>query len=235
MSVYKNIKGFVPNSLVDWDGKVSAVIFLGGCNFRCKFCHNRELVLEPEKLKAIGFKEIKSYLDGNRDFVDGIVITGGEPMLYSDLKDLLSELKEMGLKIKLETNGSNPEALKELIDGGLVDFVAMDIKTSFDKYREIAGVDVDIGKIKESINITKNLPAYEFRITLYPEIKEEDLEKIFSYLADNNAGNVFLQQFRAENCVDIKANEVKPHSKEEIERFLELARRYIKTSEVRNL
>ncbi|PIN78095.1 anaerobic ribonucleoside-triphosphate reductase activating protein [Candidatus Woesearchaeota archaeon CG10_big_fil_rev_8_21_14_0_10_34_12] len=235
MSVYENIRGFIPNSLVDWDGKVSAVVFLGNCNFRCGYCHNRELVLEPEKIKAIAFDEIKSYLDKNMDFVDGIVVTGGEPTLYPDLKGLLSEFRKMGLKIKLETNGSNPKMLKELIDGGLVDFIAMDIKTSFDKYKEIVGVDVDIEKIKESIALIKTLSAYEFRITLFPEIKEEDLENVFKYLAEEKVGNVFLQQFRAENCIDGKADEVKPYSKEEISRFLELARKYICSVGVRNI
>jgi len=235
MSIYENIKGFFPNSLVDWDGKVSAVIFLGNCNFRCRYCHNRELVLEPEKIKAISFEEIKNYLERNRDFVDGIVITGGEPTLYPDLKDLLSEFKKMGLKIKLETNGSNPEMLKNLVDAGLVDFVAMDIKTCFDKYKEIIGVDVDIEKIKESIHIVKSFPAYEFRITLFPEIKQEDFEEIFKYFKENNINNLFLQQFRAENCVDSKADDVKPYSKEEISGFLELAKKYLGRAGVRNL
>ncbi|MEM4230428.1 MAG: anaerobic ribonucleoside-triphosphate reductase activating protein, partial [Candidatus Pacearchaeota archaeon] len=172
------IKGFVPNSLVDWDGKVSSVIFLGGCNFKCKFCSNKDLVLEPEKLKSISFESIKNYLEKNKDFIDGVVITGGEPCLHQNLFELCKTIKKLGFKVKIDTNGSYPEILQQLLDKKLVDCVAMDIKTCFEKYKEITNTEVDIEKIKKSILIVAKFPEYEFRITMFPEIKYEDLIKL---------------------------------------------------------
>lgn len=115
MSIYKNIKGFIPTSLVDWDGKVSAVMFVGGCNFRCSFCSNKELIIEHDKIESIPFKKIKEALERNRDFIDGIVITGGEPTLYGDLDEICKEIKEMGFLVKLDTNGTNPSLVEDLI------------------------------------------------------------------------------------------------------------------------
>lgn len=236
MSIYKNIKGFVPSSLVDWDGKVASVIFLAGCNFKCKFCHNKELVLEPEKLKTIKFDDVVEYLQKNKDFVDGIVITGGEPCLYEDLDDLCRKIKDLGFSIKLETNGSNPEILKKLIEQKLVDYIAMDIKTSFEKYEEITNSDVDIDKIKESIKVLADFDDYDFRITLYPEIKEKELIEITDYLKKENANKkFFLQQFRNENCLDEQANSMKQYKKEEIEKFLKLVEDKFDKAGVRNL
>ena len=107
MSIKDNIKGFVPTSLVDWDGKVASVIFLAGCNFRCGYCSNKDLVLSPEKLKAIKFEDIKKYLEKNKDFVDGVVITGGEPTIYKDFPELCKEIKNLGFKVVLSDLFSN--------------------------------------------------------------------------------------------------------------------------------
>ena len=170
MEVKENIKGFVPTSLVDWDGKVSAVLFLGRCNFKCGFCSNKELVLQHEKIKSIQFENIKDSLEKSREFIDGIVITGGEPTIYPDIGILCEEIKNLGFKVKLDTNGSNPDILKELLQKNLVDFVAMDIKTSFENYKEITGSKIALGKIKESILIVSKFPDYEFRTTIAPRI-----------------------------------------------------------------
>ncbi|MEK6827160.1 MAG: anaerobic ribonucleoside-triphosphate reductase activating protein, partial [Nanoarchaeota archaeon] len=170
------IKGFVPTSLVDWDGKVVSVIFVSGCNFRCGYCSNKDLVLHPENLKSIELKYILEYLGNNKEFIDGVVISGGEPTLYSETVKLCEEIKKLGFKIKLDTNGSNPEILKEFfLDKNLVDYVAMDIKTNFEKYKELTNSDIDVEKIKKSIFIVSQFPEYEFRITLSPSIKKEDL------------------------------------------------------------
>ncbi|MCX6749067.1 MAG: anaerobic ribonucleoside-triphosphate reductase activating protein [Candidatus Pacearchaeota archaeon] len=230
------IKGFVPNSLVDWDGKVSSVIFLPGCNFKCKYCHNKQLVERYDKLENVSFKEIREYLKKNQDFIDGVVITGGEPCLYSWINDLCKEIKALGFEIKLETNGSFPEKLQELLKSKLIDFVAMDIKTSFDNYEKITQSPIDINKIKQSISILKDFGNYEFRITMFPEISKENLIDISSYLKENQANKaLFLQQFRAENCLDEQANSVKPYQAEELQALLELIKPDFAKSGLRNL
>ena len=230
------IKGFVPNSLVDWDGKVSSVIFLPGCNFKCKYCHNKQLVERYDKLEDVSFKEIKEYLVKNQDFVDGVVITGGEPCMYSWINELCKEIKSLDFQIKLETNGSFPEKLLELVKLKLVDFVAMDIKTSFGNYESITQSPVDIIKIQQSISILKDFGNYEFRITMFPEISRENLIELVNYLKENQATQaLFLQQFRAENCLDEKANSVKPYSKEELQAFLELVKPDFSKSGLRNM
>ncbi len=236
MTIYENIRGFVPTSLVDWDGKVASVIFLAGCNFRCRFCHNKELVLGSEQLKVIPFPEIKDYLGKNKDFIDGVVITGGEPCLNDDLPELCREIKKIGFKVRIETNGTNPEMLKELLKGNFIDCIAMDIKTSFGKYKQIVDVNADIEKIKESIAIVREFPDYEFRITMFPEIKKEDLLEIADYLKNAGANKAFfIQQFRNENCMDDGAEKIKPYDKEELEGFLEAVKKYFVKAGIRNL
>lgn len=236
MGIYENIKGFVLTSLVDWDGKVSAVIFLAGCNFRCSYCSNKELVVSPEKIKSIPFERIAGDLKKNNDFVDGVVITGGEPTIYPDLPDLCKEISNLGFKIKLDTNGTNPEMLKELLDKKLVDYVAMDIKTCFGKYKEIVNADVDLEKIKKSISVVSKFPNYEFRTTLFPKISKGDLIEIAKYLKENKANRAFfIHQFRHENCIDEKAEKMKPYSKEEIGNFSEIIKPYFIKAEIRNI
>lgn len=230
-----DIKGFVPNSLVDWDGKVSAVIFLGGCNFRCRFCSNKELVLGPDKINSMAFENIQNYLEKNKDFVDGIVITGGEPCLNKDLPSLCRLIKDLGLKVKIDTNGSCPEILQELLDKKLVDFAAMDIKTCFEKYKELTNAEIDIEKIKKSIELATKFPDYEFRITMFPDIKKEDLIKIAEYLKEKKANKAFfIQQFRPDECLDEKAEKTKPYNKAELEGFLEDIKGYFEKCKLRN-
>jgi pyruvate formate lyase activating enzyme len=230
-----NIKGFVASSLVDWDGKVVSVIFLAGCNFRCGYCSNKDIVLEPDKIKTISWKEIKNYLENNKDFVDGVVITGGEPTLYDDLPELINEIKNLGFLIKIDTNGSNPEMLQELLDRKLLDSIAMDIKAGFQKYKDIVNVDLNLEKIKKSILIVKKFPDYEFRITLFPGINKEDLIEIASFLKENNANKAFfIQQFRNDECLDSAFEDIKPYKKTELESFIEIFNEFGKFG-VRNI
>ncbi len=153
MTIYENIKGFIPTSLVDWEGKVASVIFVSGCNFRCGFCSNKELVLTPEKPKTIKFEDIKKYLLKNADFIDGVVISGGEPTLQRELALFCEEIKKLGFMVKLDSNGSHPEVLKILKEKKLVDYAAMDIKVVKEKYEEITNNKTDLGKIEESMKI----------------------------------------------------------------------------------
>lgn len=231
------IKGFIPTSLVDWDGKVSAVLFLPGCSFRCGFCSNKELVPFSKKLKAIPFEKIQEALGNNKMFVDGIVITGGEPTIHKDLPELCMKLKSMGFAVKVDTNGSNPKMLHELLERKFVDCIAMDIKTSFRKYRKATKTKILAVKIKKSIEIVKQFPDYEFRITCVPGlVDEEDLLRIAKYLKSKKANRKFvLQQFRNKECLDEKFEKIKPYPNEQIKEFCNLVNKYFESCKVRNI
>ncbi len=154
-------------TLIDFPNRTAAIIFTQGCNFRCPFCHNPELVLPKKFETPIALEEVFAFLDKRKGLLDGVEFTGGEPTLQSDLIMVMEKIKQKGFQIKLDTNGTNPAVLKEALQKKLVDYVAMDIKSSVEKYNEIAGVSVDTEKIKESIEIIKKLaPEYEFRTTV---------------------------------------------------------------------
>ena len=147
------IKGFRRTSLVDFPSNIVSTVFVAGCNFRCPFCHNPELVFDDPSLKRISEREVLNMLEKQRRYIDGVCVSGGEPTIYQDLPDFLVKIKAIGFKIKLDTNGSNPVMLKRLLDEGLVDYVSMDIKSSFDSYSICAGAEVDAKIILESIAV----------------------------------------------------------------------------------
>ena len=169
------IGGFMKQSFVDFPGNISAVIFTVGCNMNCWYCHNRQLIDGSTKT-FYSLENILVFLESRKTFLDGVVISGGEPTLQPDLLDVIMEIKKRGFKVKLDTNGSNPEVLEKVLPE--IDFVAMDVKTSLENYPKLVGA-IDSAKIKESIDIIKNSgKGYEFRITLATGISEDDLEKI---------------------------------------------------------
>ena len=181
------IGGLQKHTLIDYPGKIAATIFTSGCNFRCPFCHNPELVLPEEisKSKELPLQEVFSFLKERKGFLDGVVICGGEPTIHNDLYDFCSEIKRMGFLIKIDSNGYNPEMLEKLIDKELIDYIAMDIKAPKDKYSKTAGVKVDLKKIEQSIKLLKSKAKdYEFRTTLVPSmIEKEDILKIVQWIA----------------------------------------------------
>ncbi|MEM3445744.1 MAG: anaerobic ribonucleoside-triphosphate reductase activating protein [Thermoplasmata archaeon] len=220
------IKGFLKTSFLDWDGKVSAVVFLPGCNFRCGFCHNWLLVEGSEKIPDVPVDYVLSFLKENSDFVDGVCITGGEPCLHhQDVLDFARKVKELGLGVKIDTNGSMPEVLQGLVKAGVVDYVAMDVKAPLEqeKYNAVCGVSVDMEKIRESIQILREFGNYEFRTTYIPELhSEEDLRAIL--LALNKPKKYVLQRFVAQNAFSEnlrKSREVSIAVLEELKRKLE--------------
>jgi len=232
------IKGFIDMSLVDWDDRVSSVIFLPRCTFRCPFCYNVALVLKPDELPTIDLAEIEAYLRRHRGAIDGIVITGGEPTVHDDLPDLCRRLKEMGFSVKIDTNGTNPNMVKRLIDEGLVDYIAMDVKAPLNEfdYSRAAGIDVRamLPRVRETINILmKSNIEYEFRTTLVPTIhKKGDVEKICKLLM--GCRRYVLQRFMSEvETINPKFKELKPFSDAEMKSFLEEARRYIPNAKIR--
>lgn len=229
------IKGFVKTSFIDWDGKVTSVIFLPGCNFRCPMCHNYDLIVSPEKYPDISYAEIEEYITQNIDFIDGVVITGGEPTLCKDIDRLCTNLKELGVGVKIDTNGYNPSKLKELVEKKLVDYIAMDVKAPLDrsKYSAAAGIDIDVTIIKESIEFIKRSGVdYEFRTTVVPSFHTgKDVIDIARSISP--AKRYVLQQFVPENAFDEKLRKTKPYEKNFLEELAEECKRFIKEVLVR--
>ena len=225
------IGGIQKTTLIDYPGRVAATVFLIGCNFRCPFCYSAELVL-PEKIKLqprISDKEFFGFLRDRRGLLEGIVVCGGEPTINKELPDFIKKIKDLGFLVKLDTNGSNPRMLKELIDKKLIDYVAMDVKTCREKYNEAVGVGVRISDIEESIKILKEGKIdYEFRTTVVPTVHlKEDILRVAEWLKP--AKKYYLQSFRPEKTIDPKFENVKPYPKEflsdikkEISRFFDI-------------
>ena len=208
-------------SLVDYDHHMSAVLFSPGCNFACPFCHNSALVIAPEFNNPIPFTEILSFLKKRQGLLDAVVITGGEPTLMKDLKDKIYQIRELGYKIKLDSNGSHPEIIKDLVSEGLLDYIAMDVKSSFDTYPLITNSKVNIDKIKESIEYIKSCGVdYEFRTTLVKEY--HDLEDIMKMAEDiGPAKRMRLQLFvDNDNCIQKGLHEVPLEEAREFEKIL---------------
>jgi pyruvate formate lyase activating enzyme len=217
------IGGFQKMTMLDYPGKVACTIFTYGCNFRCPFCHNAALVIDEASL--LSEDEILSYLNKRKGILDGVCITGGEPLLQKDIFEFLEKVRKIGLLVKLDTNGSYPEKLKEAIDRGLVDYVAMDIKTSKGNYSKVADVNVKIQDIEKSIQILlENKVDYEFRTTVVRELHtKEDFEKISEWI--KGAKRYFLQCFKDnENLIGNNLSAYTPH---ELEGFLEVLKNNI--------
>ncbi|MBO4535264.1 MAG: anaerobic ribonucleoside-triphosphate reductase activating protein, partial [Clostridia bacterium] len=187
--------GIEKYSLVDYDGYVACTVFTGGCNFRCPFCHNAALVTGIADCPTISEEEVFDYIRSRRGLVDALAITGGEPTLHRDLPLFIHRARELGVRIKLDTNGTNPEMLKGLIEAGLVDYVAMDIKNVPAKYPLTAGVEMDLAPIQASIDILKEGKVdYEFRTTIVEgHHTVEDVEEIARWIAPSS--QYYLQCF----------------------------------------
>ena len=191
------IFGLEKLSLVDYDGLVSATIFTGSCNFRCGFCHNSPLVLDYNNLQTIPEEEILDYLLKRKGILEGLCISGGEPTLCKDLPNFIEKVKNIGYKVKLDTNGTNPNMIKSLVDNGLVDYFAMDIKNDFNNYGKIIGIDnYNPKNVIETANyFLSGKPIYEFRTTLINQFhKEENIRNIANEI--KGANKYFLQKFK---------------------------------------
>lgn len=219
-------------SLIDYPGKISCVIFTIGCNFRCPFCHNKELV--EGTAEEIPEEEVLSFLEERVGKLDGVVITGGEPTVQKDLPDFLEKIKGMGYPVKLDTNGSNPEMLRKLVEDGTVDYVAMDIKSSPERYSEAAGVEVDMAKIRESTDIIRELEEYEFRTTAVPRLVDGKYMKGVGKLVEG-AKKFSIQQFKPGNTLDESYSEMQPFDEEKLKEFKEEVLEFVEKCEIKNL
>lgn len=207
------IKGFLETSFVDWPGKLCSVLFLPYCNFRCPYCHNHPLVFHPEQYLSIPFEEILARLHSFEGWIDGVCLTGGEPTLHTDLSFLIREIKRHGFLVKLDTNGSNPQVLENLIEAREIDFVSMDVKAPLDlfSYRRSIGLPIDLNLILRSIEILKRGEVeHEFRMTVVPGLhQKEDIQNLGSQL---RAGRRFvLQNFNPENPLDPSLKNILPY------------------------
>lgn len=190
------IGGVQKLSLIDYPGKISAAIFTVGCNFRCGYCHNPELVLPEQYVKPIPADEVIDFLKTRVGKLQGVAISGGEPTVQPDLVDFISQIKELGFAIKLDSNGSHPEVLNELFQKKLIDFIAMDIKGPLDMYQTIAAMPIDIEAIKKSIHLIKKAEiGYEFRTTVVKsQLSFDDIDRIGKMV--KGAERFALQRFR---------------------------------------
>lgn len=227
------IHGLQKLTLLDYPGKVACTVFLGGCNLRCPFCHNGELVLDPGPA-LMSPEELLTFLDRRRGLLDGVCITGGEPLLRPDLPRLLEAVKEKGFLLKLDTNGGFPQALEDIIARGLVDYVAMDIKNSPERYSETVGVPgLDLAPYRESAALLlEGKVDYEFRTTVVRELHDEASFRAIG-LWINGARRYFLQAFVDRDTV--LSPGLHPCSRTEMEAFAAIVRPYIPQVELRGV
>lgn len=224
------IKGFLETSFIDWPERLCAVVFLGGCNFRCPYCHNYPLVLAPEKLATLPVAVLASRLQGLRKWLGGICVTGGEPTLDPLLPNLLRWFKKDDWQVKLDTNGSRPEILQDLLAEGLVDMVAMDVKARLDTdcYNSCTGVSIDLEPIRRSIALVlKSGIAHEFRMTVLPALHPE--KEIRSWAEDMRAisgpdsqPRLKLQNFNPHATLKDSFQEYRPFLEEDFVRLQRL-------------
>ncbi|MBI5347632.1 MAG: anaerobic ribonucleoside-triphosphate reductase activating protein [Candidatus Aenigmarchaeota archaeon] len=229
------IKGFQGTTLVDYPGKVASTIFVFGCDFHCPFCYNRTLVLEEYRnTEAISEDFVLKNLEARSGFIEGVCITGGEPCMSRGLPEFMEKIKDTGLLVKLDINGSFPSVLSELISKDIVDYIAMDIKAPAERYNELAGADVDIRRINESIQLIKDSKVdYEFRTTVVPLLAEKDIFSIAEWI--KGAKRYCLQQF--ENKKEMLApamKSLKPYTREELMKMTEKIRDNFKVCELRS-
>lgn len=228
------VHGFNKLTLLDYPGRLACTVFLGHCNFRCPFCHNAGLVLNPENEPVIPIEEILGTLKKRKGILDGVCITGGEPTVHKKLPEFVQQIKKLDYSVKLDTNGTNPQMVREMVKAGLLDYVAMDIKNSPEKYGETAGiVRTDLEAIHETVEFLKSgVVDYEFRTTVTRELhKKEDFLKIRRWLSGSR--RYFLQAYKESEQV------IRPvyssYSREQLENFRQLLLEEISQVEIRGI
>ncbi len=227
--------GLQKMTLLDFPGRVAATLFTGGCNFRCPFCHNAMLVTDIKAEDAIyDEKYILDFLGKRKGLLDGIAITGGEPLIHRDIPEFILKVREMGFAVKLDTNGAYPKPLREILDKKLVDYVAMDVKNSFEKYSETIGVPgFDTTPIEESMDMLMEGDVdFEFRTTITKEFHEiEDIEKIAKKIAGDT--KYFLQNFV--DSGNLICAEIHGRDEETMKKMAEVSRKYAPNTALRGI
>lgn len=218
------IKGIEKFSSRDFPGHISSTVFFGGCTFRCPYCHNADLVLRPETIPTMAADGFLSYLDGRKGWLEAVCFTGGEPLLHDDLEDLIRVVRERGLKVKVDTNGSFPDRLEALLALGLVDWVALDVKAPLERYREVTRSEVDVEKVVRSADLLRAAGVRTtFRTTVVPGlVGREDVVKIGEWL--RGVPLYVIQPFVPQTPIDPAYLAVKPYSRAELEEIAAAAR-----------
>ena len=226
------IVGLQKLTLLDYPGRVACTVFLQGCNFKCPFCYNSSLIDSTDN-NFLSTNDFFDFLDKRKKVLDGVAITGGEPLLNPSIKDFIKKIKEKGFLVKLDTNGSNPSLLKELIEENLVDYVAMDIKNTFEKYPLTTGVNVEIENIKNSIFLLINSSIdYEFRTTVVKEFHNvEDFKLIGNQI--KGAKNYYLQSYQEKDSVLSK--NLHPLSTDELQACLKVVKEFVNNASIRGI
>lgn len=232
------IGGLQRLTLLDFPGTVSCTIFTIGCNFKCPFCHNALLAIKEREEELLGMteEEVFEFLEGRKGRLDGVCITGGEPLLQPDIREFIIKIRALGYKVKLDTNGSNPMVLEALIDEGLIDYVAMDIKNSIARYKETIGVAGEAGdklldNVKRSVEILKKGKIdYEFRTTVVDELHEvDDIAEVGKWLS--GTPNYFIQDFN--DTGDLIDSNMHQMQYEKLKAILDEVRKYIPQTKLR--
>ncbi len=234
------IGGLQKTTLIDFPGRVASTIFTVGCNFRCPFCHNKDLVnlsnFKKSSFRQITQEEFFQFLATRKGVLDGICITGGEPTIQKDLSLFCQKIKDQGLEVKLDTNGTRPVVIEKLIKKGLLDFISMDVKSDFENYQKGSGVKFNIEKIIQSIKIIAHSKIdHEFRTTVVPGIhSSNNLQSLARSLSkvDKNI-YLILQNFQPQNCLDPEFNKKKSFSGKEMSLLLKAVRKYLPKSKIR--
>jgi len=229
-----NIGGLQKTSLLDYPDKISAIIWTIGCNFRCPFCYNTNLVIGTAK--KIPEKEILAFLNKRKGLIEAVVISGGEPLMQNDIEHFLEKIKKLGYAIKVDTNGTYPNVLQKLLEKKLIDYVSMDVKAPKNKYSRLSGVTTDISKIEKSIEVIKKFaPHYEFKTTFIPTLlHQKDIIEIAKWL--ENAENYYLQKFKDDvPVISSELEEVKPYTKQYLEKTIEKVKPYFKQCDIRGV
>lgn len=227
------IKGVQKTSLIDYPGNICSVLFVGGCNFRCPYCHNSELVFDSPELPVMFTDEILNFLESRKNFIDGVCISGGEPTVHRGLPGFCGRVKKMGLLVKVDTNGSNPGMLKMLMENKLVDYIAMDVKGPLATYENTAGANVDPDTIRSSIGlIMESGVDHEFRTTVVPGlIDADDMRKIAQLV--KGARRFAIQQFSNGSTLDTSFQSVEPYPEDRLEEFREIVKPFVGSCEIR--
>jgi pyruvate formate lyase activating enzyme len=217
------IKGLEKFASKDYPGFITATVFIGGCNFRCPFCDNPDLVLRPHEMPTFPADYFLSFLDSRKGWLEAVCVTGGEPLMADDLESLIILIKDRGLRVKIDTNGSFPDKLALLLDKKLIDCVAMDIKSSLSKYKNAAGVKINKEIIQKSIRTIKEAKVESvFRMTVVPGlVEEEDIREVSKMLKGSDFFQ--LQQFKPGRTLDPEYKEAKPYPPSKLQAFAAIA------------
>jgi pyruvate formate lyase activating enzyme len=238
------IGGYIKTSFNEWPGKVTAVVFTKGCNFRCPYCHNAQLVLKKERGKEdMSDESILEDLEMRRKWLDSVVVTGGEPTLQADLGGFLKKIKKLKISVMVETNGSRPDIIAKLLNDQIVDYLAIDIKGPLDEtYKKIIKLsNYQIANLRKTLKlIIKSGIDFELRTTVVPGIHDQKtIKKIAQQIKQLTIShqpliiNWFLQNFQPKNCLEPNFNKIKPYSREEMEKLLQNARKIVPNTELR--